>query len=315
MAELIGRNEVNDPFPRTKSDQWTTYTAAQAAVGGRDSKSNPYTGLQVLGGLAATTKPRYAPHAALPVLVPGGTVTVELDARVVSFAAGNVLLVAVVPARDVDVKPPGTPGAVAVEGIVSAVGTFTATVTVPAGVTAGWLRLHSVSASGNYDVTAVRASYTAPDALGIFSGDTPSTEETIYAWEGEPLASPSTASTADITPDPDPEPEPDPAGPLAARVARNLGREGDAETIALAAEHVEIVMEYARGYTRGRGFNGDTPSRGIAAVIVAAASKLTSNPEQVSSYQTGDYSERGAVLNGWTLNQLSVLNTYRKRQS
>ena len=121
-------------------------------------------------------------------------------------------------------------------------------------------------------------------------------------------------------PDPEePEPEePEPStehhGALAARVAKLLDLEGDQKTIALATGHVEIIESYVYGYTRGNGFSETgEPNRQLANVIVAATAKLTYNPEQVTYYQAGDYSERPQYLTGWSLMEQAVLNNYRKR--
>lgn len=122
----------------------------------------------------------------------------------------------------------------------------------------------------------------------------------------------------DPDPDPDPGPEPEPGhADMVLRVLRKLDRADDVELIDACTEHVELVTEYVRGYTRGRGFDPltDEPARGLQAVIVGAAAKLTSNPDQLTSYTAGDYSERGALLIGWTLPELAILNNFRRRQS
>lgn len=114
--------------------------------------------------------------------------------------------------------------------------------------------------------------------------------------------------------EPPPEPEPE-ISSLARRVAAFLGKPNNPLTLGRASVHCEIVTEYVRGYTRGRGFDAvsDAPANPLESVIVAATARLTANPEQVSYYATGDYSERPAVLAGWTLPELAVLNRYRKR--
>lgn len=152
-------------------------------------------------------------------------------------------------------------------------------------------------------------------------------------------------------PDPEPEPDPAPApgpfdpspappapspedeaawaalmddDPQALYVARKLGEriirhtgsgdpaDLDPEDVAMANDHAGVVLEYVRGYTRGRGFVGYAPHRALQAVIVAAGSRLFTNPEQLTSYQTGDYSERPALLNGWTSAELGVLRRFRR---
>ena len=76
--------------------------------------------------------------------------------------------------------------------------------------------------------------------------------------------------------------------------------------------HVPIVVEYVRGYTRGHGFVDDDMERPLRAVIVSATARLTSNPRQVAQFQTGDYSERPAILAGWNVAELGVLRRYRR---
>lgn len=110
---------------------------------------------------------------------------------------------------------------------------------------------------------------------------------------------------------------------LAAEVAIHLGRKAadgaaDPATVALARGHVETVAAYAHAYTFGRGFTVDAdgigePAHDVARVIVAAAARLTTNPEQVSVYSAGDYSERPAVFTGWTIAEQGVLHRWRKR--
>ena len=124
--------------------------------------------------------------------------------------------------------------------------------------------------------------------------------------------------------DPDPE-DPDPEGPeldpwelhdglaraLADRVAAFVGQPGNAEVVETAVAQVPVVVEYVRGYTRGRGFTGEAPAGPLRAVIVSGAARLVTNPEQVSHFTVGDYSERPAQLAGWTLAELGILRRYR----
>lgn len=181
-------------------------------------------------------------------------------------------------------------------------------------------------AASSIAVTGTRLS-PAPitDDMGIFDGSEPDTETTRYEWTGEPELSASQAwgigQAPDPDPDPDPDPEPEPEPEPTAwgqLVAAHINRAGDTETEQLASQHAVLVMEYVRGYTRGRGFTqhesgAESVTPGIRAVIIAATARLTANPEQVSYYQSGDYSERPAILAGWTLPELAVLNNYRKR--
>lgn len=101
------------------------------------------------------------------------------------------------------------------------------------------------------------------------------------------------------------------AASLAPRVAAMVGLQGDEDTIDTAKAQLPIVSEYVRGYTRGRGFDGSAPAGPLMAVIVSATARLATNPEQVTVYTTGDYSERPARLAGWTLAEIGVLHRYR----
>ena len=109
--------------------------------------------------------------------------------------------------------------------------------------------------------------------------------------------------------------EPDPViKTLAGRALIFLGRADELDepdALQLAMEHVSIVLEYVRGYTRGRGFT-DAPAVPLRAVIVSASARLIANPSQVVSYRTGDYSETPAILAGWTIPERGVLHRYRK---
>jgi hypothetical protein len=92
-----------------------------------------------------------------------------------------------------------------------------------------------------------------------------------------------------------------------------------ADLLAATSEDPEsavwVVRAMARAYTRGRGFDGETPTEEIAAVITAAAARLTANPAQIPvDNTTGPFSQsiRGA-FQGWTLAEQIVLNRYRVR--
>lgn len=159
---------------------------------------------------------------------------------------------------------------------------------------------------------------------GYFDGSTTDTSEWTFTWDAAADASASTA-TPPGGPDPDPDPDPDPGDDpdpwdewdelttrLAPRVAAYVGRPGDADVTATASAQLPVVAEYVRGYTRGRGFEEERPAAPLRAVIVAATARLATNPEQVSVFTTGDYSERPAILAGWTLTELGVLRRYRR---
>lgn len=102
---------------------------------------------------------------------------------------------------------------------------------------------------------------------------------------------------------------------LAERIITHAGRsvsELEPDEVLTARDHAMTVLEYVRGYVRGRGFIGYVPHRSLQAVIVSAGARLFVNPEQVTQYTTGDYSERPATLTGWTSAELSVLRRFRR---
>ncbi|MEZ5211277.1 hypothetical protein [Gordonia sp. (in: high G+C Gram-positive bacteria)] len=103
--------------------------------------------------------------------------------------------------------------------------------------------------------------------------------------------------------------------PTANDVAAFLGEPTNAETAALAEQHLPIVTAMARSYTRGRGFDDDGPAEDLAAVIITATARLMENPKQFPYDQTAgqmSVSFRGAFV-GWNLAETFVLNRYRRR--
>lgn len=115
----------------------------------------------------------------------------------------------------------------------------------------------------------------------------------------------------------DPGDDPGDDGPgwsnLPSLVAAYLGKPGSERYIERATAHVQIVTEYVRAYTRGKGFKDDGAiAPELQAVIVTATAKLTYNPEQVEMFRSGDYVERPQQFQGWTLADLGVLKRFRR---
>ena len=175
----------------------------------------------------------------------------------------------------------------------------------------------TLAATGDTPITWTVDDGALPDGLSLNSstGAVTGTPTTAGAYSVTAKATNATGNdtqeyTGTVTAEPD-----DPADELAelpGLVAAFLGRPDDAAVITLATVHVPIVVEYVRGYTRGRGFAGDVPALALRSVIVAACARLTANPRQVGQFQTGDYSERPAILAGWTVAELGVLRRYRR---
>jgi hypothetical protein len=101
--------------------------------------------------------------------------------------------------------------------------------------------------------------------------------------------------------------------PQAADVVTFLGRVGDPYFMVQAQQHVALVTAFVRGYTRGRGFDGeDEAEEDICAVIVTATARLVTNPAQVERESADRYATVGS-FNGFTLPELAILHAYRRR--
>ncbi len=78
---------------------------------------------------------------------------------------------------------------------------------------------------------------------------------------------------------------------------------------------VPIITTLAKSYTRGNGFDGNTPNDEIAAAITTASARLAANATQTLDWLKVDDVEREfrSSFQGWTLAELAVLNRYRVR--
>lgn len=194
-----------------------------------------------------------------------------------------------------------------------------------------------VAAAGT-SIAYIRLDYSASPVGGYFNGDTPDNEVYRFEWTADGRAevyvagAPALPEPKPVDPGPQPpEPEdPEPGTPptdvklpvvdtwtrsMALRVAAYIGKAGNARMIATAEAQIPTVATFVHGYTRGNGFDssGRVQDLPLEAVIVSAAARLVVNPEQLWQYSVGDYSERPAVLQGWTLPEIAVLHRYRRR--
>lgn len=310
---VLARNKIKRPklVGTSPSDVWTDPAGVPASVGGRDSWNNVIAGVHVQSNTATT------PVTDVDGLTAGATV--HIWAGSVMNRNNHEMAFELITDTGQAYNPSGPASFSYVSSGGYGVQDIHGTVTVPEPGGDMFLRVHVVNGADTLGLQSIRLSeQDEPDDLGIFDGDTlDPAGELPYSWTGEPYESESIAGTVAPDPEPDPDPDPEPVPEptdLAANVAAFLGRPGDVETIALATVHVGIVTGYVYGYTRGRGFTeSGVPKPDLSGVITAATARLTSNPEQVSYYATGDYSERPAVLAGWTLPELAVLHRYRRR--
>lgn len=307
---LLATNLIQRPIIKTGGAQgtpaWKNGSGTNATANSRDEWGTNKEGLFV----GADNKP-YAPlgqHAA------GGTMylSLRLKPEGATFKGGDLQCALVRTLGDAATTGTSATVTMVAGGLPQVV---TGEIPVPAGSGELFLLLNNLSAMTVFVTEARLSPEPITDEFGRFSGAETDTETIRFDWAGEPELSWSQAWGIGQAPDPEPEPEPAVWGDL---IADYLDRSGDEDTIKLAGKHAPLVLEYVRGYTRGRGFTQDeagaeTVTPGIRAVVIAATARLTANPEQVTYYQTGDYTERPAILAGWTLPELAVLNNYRKR--
>ncbi len=95
-------------------------------------------------------------------------------------------------------------------------------------------------------------------------------------------------------------------------LAAHLQTDVDTATAVLA---LKVATDVVFTYTRGQGFNAVTgaPGDDLAAVVLLVAGRIYTNPAATEMTQIDDYTVRYAAFNGWTLPELAVLNTYRRR--
>ena len=308
MADLLlATNLVPRPLPlvgTTTTPAWLQNNGADAQINGRTPSGN-----ELIGVLMDNSKAAHAPLGAIEAA--------ELS-YVIHVSGGHnsfpgTYFVALVLSTGAPVED--ETGFVSQHdlGAGKVDGTLTGTLAVPDGAEV-FLRVRAGATSRKHHANMHGARVSVDpitDELGIFSGDIADTEEVRYEWLGDPELSASQAWAIGAAPDPEPEPPTGTWGPL---VSKHLGRPGDIATEELAESHGAIVLEYVRGYTIGE-LGEEKVAPGIRAVIISSTARLTSNPEQVSYFQTGDYSERPAILAGWTLPELAILNNFRRRQS
>lgn len=101
--------------------------------------------------------------------------------------------------------------------------------------------------------------------------------------------------------------------PLPSDVARFLGQGDNTELVALSVEHLPIVTAMVRRYVRGAGFTGTDPDDDLAAVIVSSTARLVKNPTNDTLQVAGPFTVRPGTFDGWTLPELAILHSYRKR--
>ena len=97
-----------------------------------------------------------------------------------------------------------------------------------------------------------------------------------------------------------------------ADLAAHLQSDVDTATALLC---LRVAADLAHTYTRGAGFDPVTgvPGDDVAAVVLMAAGRMYVNPGHAVSEQIGGVATRYGVFAGWSLPELTVLNSYRRR--
>ena len=95
-----------------------------------------------------------------------------------------------------------------------------------------------------------------------------------------------------------------------ADLAAHLQTDVDTASAVLA---LKVAADVVRTYTRGEGFDPLTgaPGNDLAAVALTLAGRMYRNPSNFLAETAGARSVRYG--DGWTLPELAVLNTYRRR--
>lgn len=91
------------------------------------------------------------------------------------------------------------------------------------------------------------------------------------------------------------------------------GRPSTPDELDRAQAHIDVATAMVRGYTRGNGFTGDDYGDDLAAVIISTTARMVRNPHQVRSETVGAMGVTYGTVNGWTLPELAILHTYRRR--
>ncbi|MGD8150949.1 hypothetical protein [Ornithinimicrobium sp. Y1694] len=92
-----------------------------------------------------------------------------------------------------------------------------------------------------------------------------------------------------------------------------LGDSGEGQDDAPITAHLNTAMQMVKAYTRGNGFDEFGPADDVAAVVVSCAARLYRNPTLDRTQTIGPFQTSPGIFQGWTLAELAVLHTYRRR--
>lgn len=102
--------------------------------------------------------------------------------------------------------------------------------------------------------------------------------------------------------------------PTPADLAAFAGREIEQDQATKALEAATLMV---RAYTRGRGFNPthylEIEEPDLVAVVISSAARMSANPDHTRSETAGPFQVAYGSFDGWTLPELAILHTYRRR--
>lgn len=101
--------------------------------------------------------------------------------------------------------------------------------------------------------------------------------------------------------------------PVGLDVAEFLARQDDNTFVRHCDAVTPIVVEYVRGYTRGRGFevDGSIPAD-LRAVVISAAARLVTNPTVLRGESAESYAMAAGVDGTYSPAEAAVLQRYRR---
>lgn len=102
-----------------------------------------------------------------------------------------------------------------------------------------------------------------------------------------------------------------------ADVLAYMGRDVSVTEYPAIGQKIDIVTHMVKAFTRGQGFTAGEPDDAIAAVIVSCTARLAENPMHERQHSVtvddGTVATSPGIFNGWTLPELAILHTYRRR--
>ena len=105
--------------------------------------------------------------------------------------------------------------------------------------------------------------------------------------------------------------------PTPSDLLKQVGWSATAANVQLAQAQLESMLQFAKSYTRGIGFDDNAEGMFIKpdlkTVILSAASRALANPTNAYRLEVGSANVTPARFEGFTLAEQMILNKYRVR--